>query len=118
MQIRNWFEWFFCLRSNLSDDNIIPALRPGLKTGIDFRVLVWKGVWKNKFLGLKSGQDLKNWEAYPYQEFPGVPPRLFVLHEKKSFYFLSLNSYFQRLTKTTNLQSNTKEENKQKQIIK
>ena len=54
---------FFCLRSNLSDDNIIPALRPGLKTGIDFRVLVWKGVWKNKFLGLKSGQDLKNWEA-------------------------------------------------------
>ena len=27
-----WFEEFVCLCSNLSDDDIISALRPGLKT--------------------------------------------------------------------------------------
>ena len=32
----------FCVRSNLSNDNIISAQRPGLKTGMDFRGLVWK----------------------------------------------------------------------------
>ena len=31
---------FFFLRSNLSNDNIISALRPGLKTGMDLKVLV------------------------------------------------------------------------------
>ena len=31
---------FFCLRSNLSNDDIISAYRPGLKTGLDFRGLV------------------------------------------------------------------------------
>ena len=33
-------ENFFCLRPNLSNDNIIPGLRPGLKTGMDLRGLV------------------------------------------------------------------------------
>ena len=46
---------------------------PGLKTGMDFRGLVWKRVWKIAFFGLKSGQDLENPSAHPYQEFPGVP---------------------------------------------
>ena len=40
MRIRNGFEEFFRLRSNLSNDNIISAHRPGLKTGMDFRGLV------------------------------------------------------------------------------
>ena len=40
MRIRNGFEEFFCLRSNLSNDNIVSAKRPGLKTGMDFRGLV------------------------------------------------------------------------------
>ena len=31
---------FVCLRSILSNDNIISGLRPGLKTGMDFRGLV------------------------------------------------------------------------------
>ena len=31
---------FFGLHSNLSNDNIISAQRPGLKTGMDFRGLV------------------------------------------------------------------------------
>ena len=61
-------------RSNLSNDNIISASWPGLKMGMDFRGLVWKRVWKIKFLGLKSGQDLENWVVHPHQEFPGVPP--------------------------------------------
>ena len=37
MGIGNGFEDFFCLRCNL---------RPGLKTGMEFRGLVWKRVWK------------------------------------------------------------------------
>ena len=40
MRIRNGFGEFFCLRPNLSNDNIIPGLRPGLKTGMDLRGLV------------------------------------------------------------------------------
>ena len=30
---------------------------------------------ENYIFGWKSGQDLKNWAAYPHQEFPGVSPR-------------------------------------------
>ena len=49
MRIRNGFEEFLFLRSNLSNDGIISALRPGLKTGMDFRGLVRKRVWKMTF---------------------------------------------------------------------
>ena len=35
MRIRNGFEEFFCLRSNLNNDKIISAHRPGLKTGVE-----------------------------------------------------------------------------------
>ena len=45
-----------------------------LKTGMDFRILVWKRVYKIKFFGQKSGQDLKNRAAHPHQEFPEVLP--------------------------------------------
>ena len=31
-------------------------------------------MWKITFIGLKSGQDLRNWAPHPHQEFPGVPP--------------------------------------------
>ena len=37
----------------LSNNNIISALRPGLKTVMDFRGLVRKQVWKMTFFGLK-----------------------------------------------------------------
>ena len=40
MRIRNGFDEFVCLRFNLSNDNIIFASRPGLKTGMDFKGLV------------------------------------------------------------------------------
>ena len=40
MRILDGFEEFFCLRSNLSNDDIISAYGPGLKTGVDFRGLV------------------------------------------------------------------------------
>ena len=39
MRIRNAFEELFSLRSNLRNDDIISAQRPGLKTGMDFRGL-------------------------------------------------------------------------------
>ena len=42
--------------------------------GMDFRVLVWKWVWKITFFGLKSGQDLKKRVAHPHQEFSEVSP--------------------------------------------
>ena len=75
MRIRNGFDEFVCLRSNLSNDNIISALRPGLKTGMYFRFLVSKRVRKITFFGLKSGQDLENRAACFHQEFPGILPR-------------------------------------------
>ena len=53
MRIWNTLENFFGLRSNLSNDDIISAQRPGLKTGMDFRGLVWKWVQKKTFFGLK-----------------------------------------------------------------
>ena len=39
MRIRDAFEQTFCLRYNISHDNIISAKGPGLKTGMDFRGL-------------------------------------------------------------------------------
>ena len=42
--------------------------------GMNFRVQVWKPVWKMEYFGLKLGQDLGNQAAHPYQEFRGVPP--------------------------------------------
>ena len=45
MRIRNGLN-IFCLRSNLSNDNIISAQRPGLKTGVEnytFWGLNWLG---------------------------------------------------------------------------
>ena len=74
MRIRNGFEEFFCLRSNLSNDNIISALRPGLETGMGFSGLVWKRVCKITFFDLKSGQELQNRAADPHQKFQEYPP--------------------------------------------
>ena len=40
---------------------------------MDFRGLVWKRVRKSKFFGLKSGQNLENWQHTPTknsQEYP------------------------------------------------
>ena len=39
MDLKNFF--VCALNSNLGNDNIISAQRPGLKTGMDFRGLVW-----------------------------------------------------------------------------
>ena len=55
MRIRNGFDKFVCLRSNLSNDNIISAQRPGLKTGM----------------------DLEDRAAHAHQESPGVPSWVF-----------------------------------------
>ena len=54
----------FCLRSNLSNDGRISALRPGLKTGVENDIIFC----------LKYRQDLEKRAAHPYQEFSGVPP--------------------------------------------
>ena len=67
MRIRNGFEEYFCLRSNLSNDNIISALRLGLETGMGFR-------GKITFFDLKSGQELENRAADPHQKFQEYPP--------------------------------------------
>ena len=73
MRIRNAFPKLFCLRSNLGNDNITSRLMTGLKTGMNFRGLVWKPVSKITFFGVKYFQDLGNRAAHPHEEFPGVP---------------------------------------------
>ena len=50
---------------------LLPALRTGLKTGMNFRGLVRKPVSKITFFGVKYIQDI---QAHPHEEFPGVPP--------------------------------------------
>ena len=70
-------EEFFCFHSNPSNDNIISAQRPGVKTVVNFRDLVEKRVWKITFFGLKLGQELENWVALTptknSQEYPHPP---------------------------------------------
>ena len=71
------FKKSFIWRPHLSNDE-----RPGLKTGMDFRVLVWKRVWKMTFLVWNSGKDLENRAPplpLPHQEFLGVLSGNFVM---------------------------------------
>ena len=68
-------EEIFCLSSILSKDDIISAWRTGLKTGMDFRGLIWKRVWKMTFLLVWNRVRIwRTGAAHPHQEFPGVPP--------------------------------------------
>ena len=80
-----------CLHSNLSNDDIVSALRPGLKTGMDFRgqapgvqkvhsIIQWMNLYPVD-TGVEN--DIRNgariWRTGytdPHQEFPGVthPP--------------------------------------------
>ena len=53
---------------------LLPALRTGLKTGMNFRGLVRKPVSKITFFGVKYIQDLGNRAAHPHEEFPGATP--------------------------------------------
>ena len=50
IQIRNGFEYFFCLCSNLGNGNIISAYGPGLKTVWILEVWSEKGCGKLHFL--------------------------------------------------------------------
>ena len=74
MRIGNGFDDFFCLRSNVSNDDIISTWRLSLKSGMGFSGLVWKRERKSTFFGLKSGQDLENRAAHPYQDIPRSTP--------------------------------------------
>ena len=60
----NFFFLFVCALANLGNGNIISAYGPGLKTGMDFRGVVWKRLWKLHFLDW--GQDLENRAAHPH----------------------------------------------------
>ena len=68
MRIRNGLKKFFCLRSNLSNDNIISAERPGLKTGMENYIF-----WSEIGSGFDEPGGLppppKNSQEYP-------PPRV------------------------------------------
>ena len=85
MGIGNGFEDFFCLRCNL---------RPGLKTGMEFRGLVWKRVCKITFLVRNRVRiDLENRAAHHHHEFPGVPPRDELPHFLRRFGALTPDSF-------------------------
>ena len=57
MRIRNAFEEIFCLRSNLSNDEIISADRPGLKTGMENDIF---GAGIGSGFGEPGGDPTKN----------------------------------------------------------
>ena len=74
MRIRNGFQELFCLLPNLSNDNIISALRPGLKTGVG-NYIFWSEIWSG--FGEPGGT------------FPPIIPRFskqFKLDSEKLFY--------------------------------
>ena len=64
----------FCLRSNLSNDDIISAKGQVWKRAWILEVWSENGCGKWRFLGLKLGQDLENRAAHFHQEFPGLLP--------------------------------------------
>ena len=59
MRIRNGFEEFFCLRSNLSNDNIISAQGPGLKSGMDFEgtTRVFKSIYRKRNMQIRNALE-------------------------------------------------------------
>ena len=91
MRIRNAFEEIFCLHSNVSNDDIIFAQRPGPKRGMDFRGLVWKRVWKMTFLVWNKVRTLRNGQQTPTKNIPKstTPPQ----NEAKSKTFLVKKSF-------------------------
>ena len=61
-------------------------------------------MWKIKFFGLKSGQDLENRAAHSYQEFPGVPPpRDLVLFSTGMLQGIYINQIFKRNIELNNV---------------
>ena len=78
MQIQKDFKTSFCWRYYLTKDDIISGyvfLRPGLKTGMDFRGQFLKWVWKVTLFGLKlNGARIWRTGRALQQGFPGVPP--------------------------------------------
>ena len=63
MRIRNAFEEIFCMRSDLGNDEVISAWRPGLKTGME-----------NDIFGSEIRSGFGEPGGAPHQEFPGVTP--------------------------------------------
>ena len=86
---------YFCLRSNLSNNGRISALRPGLKTGMDFRALVWKRVWKMTLFFVSNRVRIwRNGRHTPskiFQEYPPPPGHNIIL--SFSFILFRFNSY-------------------------
>ena len=63
-------DWiFFCLRSNLSNDNIISAQRPGLKTGVENYTF-----WGLNWLGFEEPGDTSPPMIPRSTPPPGGPP--------------------------------------------
>ena len=77
MRIPKGFRECFCLGSKLINDNIISAWIPGLKTGMDFRSLVWKRVWKITFFWSDIGSRFGEQGGTPPPRIPrSTPPGL------------------------------------------
>ena len=72
MQIWNEFEEFICSRSNLSNNNLISALKARSENGYGFKRSGRKTGVENDIFWFEIGQDLKNRMAHPHLEFPAV----------------------------------------------
>ena len=65
MRIRNGFDEFFCFRSNLSNNDIISAQGPGLKTGVENDIF-----WSEKLSGFEEAGG-KHLPRIPRSTHPG-----------------------------------------------
>ena len=64
----------FCVCALIYNDSIISAERPGLKTGMDFRGLVWKRVWIITFFAWNRVRIWRTGRHTPSNDFQVHPP--------------------------------------------
>ena len=84
MRILNGLEEFFCLRSNLSNNGIISAKRPCLKTGMDFRDL--KTGVENDIFWASIGSGFEELGGTPPPRIPRGPPRVSQIILSREFF--------------------------------
>ena len=84
MRIRNRFDEFVCLRSNLSNDNIISAKRPGLKMDMDFKRSGLKTSVENYIFWSEIGSGFGEPGGTPPPRIPSLFPDSYIHNCRKT----------------------------------
>ena len=105
MRIRNGLEEFFCLRSNLSNDMIISAQWPGLKTILILKVQSENGCGEFHFLVRNRVRIWRTGRHTPTKNSQGYPPGTRI---NSRFHVNDINSFALNLALKQRLQATRK----------